>query len=224
MKTRNAFTLIELLVVIAIIAILAAILFPVFARAKAAAKQTACISNLHQIGTGLQTYISDYDDIFPCAVDASDKYRPQIWAAYPEWQARIPEMPMMQDVLATYVKNKDIFQCPSDTGTEMLEFNYPLDFPTSPSMFKTYNLSYLFRTEISFRQFMQASFRMPANVNVLFDGSGSWHGNARKVAANENYDSLMNLYRNYRYNVLFGDFHVKSQTYDQLQTSWKIEL
>lgn len=64
MKSR-AFTLIELLVVIAIIAILAAILFPVFAQAKAAAKKIASVSNLKQIGTSIQIYIGDYDDTFP---------------------------------------------------------------------------------------------------------------------------------------------------------------
>jgi prepilin-type N-terminal cleavage/methylation domain-containing protein/prepilin-type processing-associated H-X9-DG protein len=63
--TRRAFTLIELLVVIAIIAILAAILFPVFAQAKAAAKKTADLSNVKQIGTGMQLYVGDYDDTTP---------------------------------------------------------------------------------------------------------------------------------------------------------------
>ncbi|MBX3095558.1 MAG: prepilin-type N-terminal cleavage/methylation domain-containing protein [Fimbriimonadaceae bacterium] len=62
---KKAFTLIELLVVIAIIAILAAILFPVFAQAKAAAKKTAGISNQKQIGAALQIYMGDYDDTFP---------------------------------------------------------------------------------------------------------------------------------------------------------------
>ena len=62
---KRAFTLIELLVVIAIIAILAAILFPVFSRAKEAAKQTACVSNARQIGIGVSMYVQDHDGGFP---------------------------------------------------------------------------------------------------------------------------------------------------------------
>src|SRR5690242_18281565 len=62
---RSAFTLIELLVVIAIIAILAAILFPVFAQAREKARQTSCISNMKQIGTGLYMYVQDYDEMLP---------------------------------------------------------------------------------------------------------------------------------------------------------------
>ncbi len=61
-RTRPAFTLIELLVVIAIIAILAAILFPVFAQARDKARAIACMSNMKQIGTGLQMYVQDYDE------------------------------------------------------------------------------------------------------------------------------------------------------------------
>ena len=65
MSKSRAFTLIELLVVIAIIAILAAILFPVFAQAKEAAKKTQCLSNLKQIGLGATMYATDSDDLLP---------------------------------------------------------------------------------------------------------------------------------------------------------------
>jgi len=64
-RSRRGFTLIELLVVIAIIAILAAILFPVFARAREAGRKTTCASNLRQIGLAILMYVSDYDDSFP---------------------------------------------------------------------------------------------------------------------------------------------------------------
>ena len=70
---KKGFTLIELLVVIAIIAILAAILFPVFAAAREKARQTSCLSNLKQIGTALQLYIDDFDQVFPVAQSWSNK-------------------------------------------------------------------------------------------------------------------------------------------------------
>src|SRR5690349_939897 len=65
MLVRKGFTLIELLVVIAIIAILAAILFPVFARAREQARKASCVSNLKQIDTGFQMYTQDYDEQYP---------------------------------------------------------------------------------------------------------------------------------------------------------------
>ncbi len=64
-RSRKGFTLIELLVVIAIIAILAAILFPVFAKAREAARQSVCLSNLKQIGLGIMQYVDDWKGRYP---------------------------------------------------------------------------------------------------------------------------------------------------------------
>jgi len=77
---KRAFTLIELLVVIAIIAILAAILFPVFAQAKLAAKKTAALSNVKQLGLAVMMYITDYDDLYPLAFQGTDWTGMDLWA------------------------------------------------------------------------------------------------------------------------------------------------
>ena len=91
MRNTRGFTLIELLVVIAIIAILAAILFPVFARAREKARQTSCLSNVKQISLAMMMYAEDYDEQF---VACSATYR---------WYTPI----------YPYVKNAQVFQCPS---------------------------------------------------------------------------------------------------------------
>lgn len=113
---RKAFTLIELLVVIAIIAILAAILFPVFARAKDAAKKAVCLSNQKQLGLAIQMYMADYDDRLPDRRDLKDSlpggYRP--WTT---WPPSDPRSGWAMVVLEPYTKNDEIWMCPSAEGT-----------------------------------------------------------------------------------------------------------
>jgi len=104
----RGFTLIELLVVIAIIAILAAILFPVFARAREAARKTACISNVKQIATGMMMYVSDYDSTYPPRFPA-----PTAAGNFPCKACRTRDWRVFAQ---PYVKNDGIFKCPSDFG------------------------------------------------------------------------------------------------------------
>jgi len=224
MKQRKGFTLIELLVVIAIIAILAAIIFPSLARARSAAKQSTCISNLRQIGSGMALYMIDSDDLFPSAVDAIDRFRPELWADQPEFQARITSMPLIQDVLQPYIKSKELWKCPADNGTQQSESRQDLEFKSAPSLYQVYGSSYFFRTEIAFKQLQSTSFRLPAQTNVLFDAAGHWHTGNRPIERTDSPGDFFRKLNSYRYNVLFGDSHVKSQTHGQLQQSWAMSL
>jgi prepilin-type N-terminal cleavage/methylation domain-containing protein len=110
---RAGFTLIELLVVIAIIAILAAILFPVFAQAREQARKATCVSNTKQLGLGTMMYVQDYDEMYPCnswdgaPMGTTDNDIRQDGNRFTLWPWRI--MP--------YLKNKQIFVCTSDPGS-----------------------------------------------------------------------------------------------------------
>ena len=123
-RLHSAFTLIELLVVIAIIAILAAILFPVFAQAREAARKTSCLSNTKQIGLGTMMYVQDYDETYPCnnydvgpigvadndvGLASYNSTLTWLWGVYP------------------YVKNRQIFVCASDPNPKAGESGYDID-------------------------------------------------------------------------------------------------
>ncbi|UCH35153.1 MAG: prepilin-type N-terminal cleavage/methylation domain-containing protein [Armatimonadota bacterium] len=120
MRKNRGFTLIELLVVIAIIAILAAILFPVFARAREAARKATCLSNLKQIALAAIMYAQDYDEVLPAAnctgwqssahpLDPANQYITDFTGlgSADYWQ--------LADALVPYIKSLDIFNCPTNS-------------------------------------------------------------------------------------------------------------
>lgn len=127
MQARKGFTLIELLVVIAIIAILAAILFPVFAQARAKARQTTCLSNIKQITLATLMYADDYDGFDPFVVTVAPHPRCCMNSYYPSMMINFWSSANggddtwgwftdMRAAFRPYTKNDQLFHCPADSG------------------------------------------------------------------------------------------------------------
>jgi len=137
MRRRGGFTLIELLVVIAIIGILAAMVFPVFARARESARKAVCLSNVKNICLAVQMYLSDYDDTMPPA-----EHRAEVVDWYINWvgedsgcahDGATKNNPYLkfQVVLDPYVRNRDVWRCPS----QRIAPGNPISFPLNGDWF-----------------------------------------------------------------------------------------
>ncbi|MGQ9657213.1 MAG: type II secretion system protein [Fimbriimonadales bacterium] len=129
---KRGFTLIELLVVIAIIAILAAILFPVFARARESARTTSCLSNVRQIATGIMMYLQDYDETYPAATNISRAFNTQ-------W-------PQLRTLIQPYVKNDKIWFCPSEPRPSVWEQD---GFSTGDPAYRGAGTSYAYKSRLT---------------------------------------------------------------------------
>lgn len=129
-SARKGFTLIELLVVIAIIAVLAAILFPVFARVQESGRAAKCANNMKQINTALLAYVDDYNGRFPDS--------PGLWSC--KYFAVMDSMPIsgpfMQDLLAKYVRSSAVWLCPSVKPNDKIP--PPPDHPTVIGIYRTW--------------------------------------------------------------------------------------
>ena len=192
-----------MLVVIAIIGILSGITFSVFAQAKAAGKNAAAISNVFQIGKAIALYTADSDSAMPHACSADDKFT--------SCRGETPiDMPLINEVLATYVTSKEIWHDPLDTGIPKLspkDFNEPIECQlggTNPTMFEKYGSSVLYRHDLGSDHVVEP-FEMirdspsqtisQSEIVIMHTAYGNWRGGpdvpSKKVVA------------------LYGDSHVR---------------
>ncbi len=198
-KIQRAFTLIELLVVIAIIAILAAILFPVFSRAKEAAKKASCLSNSRQLGLGVLLYANDSDETLPPTQNGS----------YVLWP----------DLLQPYTRNGQIRVCPDDPGSvnsyglnELIFIDFTDYLPGAPS-----NVPVLGSLESPSGTVMVGE--MGTGNDLSTPRQNGYKLTAPSGALNDAYDARPSARHFNRSNLGFFDGHCVSMRLDQFYTN-----
>jgi prepilin-type N-terminal cleavage/methylation domain-containing protein/prepilin-type processing-associated H-X9-DG protein len=210
LRARRAFTLIELLVVIAIIAILAAILFPVFGRARENARRSSCQSNLKQIGLGIAQYTQDYDERLPGATDGNGgKDQLGGWMFYTAF-GRPAKFDPAKGSIYPYIKSSQIFVCPSDAAGSTAGNSYASNacLATKDSTGAT-NAPYNFKPGLALAAFEESASWMQLSE----EGNGN---NADPDVTDDAYISIAapNVYAKRHFegsNILFLDGHVKYQ-------------
>jgi prepilin-type N-terminal cleavage/methylation domain-containing protein/prepilin-type processing-associated H-X9-DG protein len=224
LSQRRGFTLIELLVVIAIIAILAAILFPVFARARENARKSACQSNLKQIGTANSMYLQDYDQVMP------------YWFLNATTQGRIYQnRRYWYELLLPYMKNDDIWRCPSDSAFTVQDAS----IPASQRLNVSYGMNCAHNTALgntgrgpfhsgtTWIGQADAAIQDPAGTILCTDSERigampyDYYDTSFTVNPSGNADAVRDAARtrhNNMVNVLFYDGHVKSMPADNSGT------
>lgn len=174
----SGFTLIELLIVVAIIGILAALLFPVFARARENARRASCQSNLKQLGLGFLQYAQDYDEKLPCGTRATTISGVTFTTGI-GWSGQI----------YNYVKNSQVYACPSDTtratvGTSVVSYAYNLNIPGfNYGVTTSYNL-----TSISILQAPTLTVLLCEVSNSVSDVNSSMETGTHVSAVSNGYD------------------------------------
>lgn len=160
-RDRCGFTLIELLVVIAIIAILAAILFPVFAQAREKARQSSCLSNLKQVGTATMQYVQDFDETWPLTVPLAPTQSEGSYVAGANTMGNVTRS-VWYNALQPYIKNWAVFACPSS-----LDFEF---FVGLPEEVKNNRLTYALNGYLN--AWPDAQTKAPAQVIAYTEGLG----------------------------------------------------
>lgn len=197
-RERRGFTLIELLVVIAIIAILAAILFPVFAKAREAARKTTCTSNLKQLSLAMAMYRTDYDSQFPFAgwFDTGT-------CSTNDWQNSI----------FPYVKNKGAYHCPSST-----------DIHNDADEHQDWNRTatdYLINNQLSANRnpLKESAVVAPADCVMLLEGHCDWNNQGQCIAAGSS-TLQSNNYWCREYSIFGNDGDLVTGTWDGSTHVW----
>ncbi|MFQ6098729.1 MAG: DUF1559 domain-containing protein [Armatimonadota bacterium] len=194
---RAGFTLIELLVVIAIIAILAAILFPVFAKAREKARQTSCLSNMKQLGLAMMMYVQDYDETFGGRSTGAYITQGELC-----WMYR----------LYPYIKNQQIFRCPS-TSQSWTRFRDRRAGVGGMLWPRSYNINcHVTRTGRRLAQ-----IQSPARIMVIGEGWGSWailkrpwgRGSYGSPQPDSECGTRPDMRHNEGMNIAFADGHAK---------------
>lgn len=178
----RGFTLIELLVVIAIIAILAAILFPLFLRAKERARASSCLSNMKQIGVAIQLYVDTYNGCYPDQGSVGIAYTGgdynnglgQQWInsfshRYRDSAGRPAGVAL---VLSKFVKNMNVFKCPSEwRKTPPGVFDFGLTYETGTSYYVKHGLCYF--ADMQRRPVTSSQVKYPTRATLLYEAA--WH-------------------------------------------------
>jgi prepilin-type N-terminal cleavage/methylation domain-containing protein/prepilin-type processing-associated H-X9-DG protein len=234
---RRAFTLIELLVVIAIIAILAAILFPVFAQAREKARSASCLSNQKQVGLAFMQYVQDFDETMP-PVFAN--------IIYPNSSMFTRDEFHWQDMIYPYAKSEGIFNCPSDPQDgPNTQDTHPYSYPPNSALRRSgkdhygsylYNFTYVYNGSSCNNPAGRAiaDIGTPADTiinvesrrsngsSVIYYG-GTWENPQPAIFNNAKppYLAFLNYYYVTAYhqqmtNVIWGDGHVKATRLEAL--------